>query len=494
MATVTFIKYQKQSAGAVGGVARYVSQEEKTRGTEDRRLVSGQNCAPQLADREFIATREAHRKESPTWFYHYVQSFSPEEKITGEQAHELAQEFAAKAWPDSEVLIATHTDAEHIHSHFVVNAVCWESGKMLRQGPNTLRTLRALSDELCVLHGFSVLPQEQGKKKVQSMGTREYRSAVKGESWKFRLMNTIDQCMRYAETREDFISLMESEGCQVRWTEGRKNITYTTPEGRKCRDDRLHDRKYTKEVMEHEFGIRTEIVRGRTEEIEPAIGPVPTGHATGRSHPAGLGGSAEHAQRPVPAGEGNQRPAGAAGGQRRPTGGPVSGFVPTGRAASHPGAGGGAGAGCGPNTGPAATGWEKERETVLQMAGLAPGLRPDRSGQMDRAGVVHRSSAAGAGVRHGDRDQRNPGPAPLSPLHAGLYGLAAAGTLLDEDGDDAEERSRRAQAEQEAKNIGVFIGLVAGAVMALAHAAGEPPEAEQVPEEPEEQTWEQTMQ
>ena len=70
----------------------------------------------------------------------------------------------------------------------------------------------------------------------------------------------------------------------------------------------------------------------------------------------------------------------------------------------------------------------------------------------------------------------------------------AAGTLLDEDGDDAEERSRRAQAEQEAKNIGVFIGLVAGAVMALAHAAGEPPEAEQVPEEPEEQTWEQTMQ
>ena len=56
-------------------------------------------------------------------------------------------------------------------------------------------------------------------------------------------MNTIDQCMRYAETCEEFISLMESEGYQVRWTEGRKNITYTTPEGMKCRDDRLHETK-----------------------------------------------------------------------------------------------------------------------------------------------------------------------------------------------------------------------------------------------------------
>ena len=88
-------------------------------------------------------------------------------------------------------------------------------------------------------------------------------------------MNTIDQCMRYAETREEFISLMESEGYQVRWTEGRKNITYTTPEGMKCRDDRLHEEKYTKEVMEREFGIRAEIVRGRTETAEPAAAVSP---------------------------------------------------------------------------------------------------------------------------------------------------------------------------------------------------------------------------
>ena len=155
MATVNFIKYKKQSAGALSGVTRYISQDEKTLDENGRQLVSGQNCTPQLADREFQATRDACRKDSPVWFYHYVQSFSPDEVITGEQAHQLAKEFAAKAWPDSEVLIATHLDAEHIHTHFVVNAVCWESGKMLRQGPNTLRSLRQLSDELCLERGLS---------------------------------------------------------------------------------------------------------------------------------------------------------------------------------------------------------------------------------------------------------------------------------------------------------------------------------------------------
>ena len=142
------------------------------------------------------------------------------------------------------------------------------------------------SDQICAAHGLEILPPPEKQVKQKRMGSREYRSAAKGESWKFRLMNTIDQCMRYVETREDFISLMESEGYQVRWTEGRKNITYTTPEGMKCRDDRLHDRKYTKEVMEYEFRIRAEVVRGGIEATESAqdhaaaAGPIPPEHPT----------------------------------------------------------------------------------------------------------------------------------------------------------------------------------------------------------------------
>lgn len=417
MATVNFIKYKKQSAGALSGVTQYVSQDEKTLDENDRQLVSGQNCTPQLADREFQATRSAHRKDSPVWFYHYVQSFSPDEVITGEQAHQLAKEFAAKAWPDSEVLIATHLDAEHIHSHFVVNAVCWESGKMLRQGPNTLHSLRQLSDELCLAHGFSVLPQER-KNQTQGMGTREYRSAAKGQSWKFRLMNTIDQCMRYAATKDEFLSLMESEGYQVRWTDSRKIITYTTPEGMKCRDDRLHEEKYTKEVMEREFRIRAEIVRGRTETAEPAAGTVRTGHAAGRSHEAGLGRPAGGAHGPVPVGEHQQQPAGTPGGQRRPTGGPASGVGPAGGAAPHPGPTGGAGGGCGPNEGGTETGWEKERAAFFsaqdQTSQTTPAvhlLEPPVAGA--DGPVADWGRAVGGLVQLGKAVERNPDAAPV---------------------------------------------------------------------------------
>ena len=279
-----------------------------------------------------FSTKLQYGKDGGRMYYHFVQSFHPEEPITPELAHQIALELAQQ-WKDYEVIVATHTDREHIHSHFIVNAVCWESGKMLRQGPNTLRSLRQLSDELCLEHGFAALPQQK-KKQTQGMGTREYRSAAKGQSWKFRLMNTIDQCMRYAETREDFISLMESEGYQVRWTDSRKNITYTAPEGMKCRDDRLHEEKYTKEVMEREFRIRAEIIYRGTETAEPAVDYACADYAAGRSHEAGLGEPAGSGQRPVPAGEYQQRPAGAPGGQRWPTGGPASGVEPAGGAAS----------------------------------------------------------------------------------------------------------------------------------------------------------------
>ena len=263
MATVTFIKYAKQSAGALGGVAAYVAQANKTMQENGQQLVSGQNCTPPLAVREFLTTRAMHRKESPVWFYHYVQSFAPSEPVTGELAHELAKMFAARAWPESEVLIATHIDREHIHSHFIVNSVCFGNGKMLRQGPGTLARLRPISDELCAAHGLSVLPRQEAK--TQGLGAREYRSATKGESWKFRLINTIDECMKYAADKDAFVSLMESEGYAVRWESGRKYITYTTPDGLKCRDSKLHEEKYCKEAMEHEFRIRAEIVSARTQ-------------------------------------------------------------------------------------------------------------------------------------------------------------------------------------------------------------------------------------
>ncbi len=80
-------------------------------------------------------------------------------------------------------------------------------------------------------------------------------AAARGESWKFRLMNTVDACMRFVHSREAFIALIRGEGYDVRWTDSCKIIAYTTSGGMKRRDDRLHAKKYLKERMEIEFRI-----------------------------------------------------------------------------------------------------------------------------------------------------------------------------------------------------------------------------------------------
>lgn len=364
MATVTFIKYEKQSAGALGGVAAYVSQKSKTMQEDGQQLISGQICTPRLAAREFLTTRAAHRKESSIWFYHYVQSFAPDEPVTGELAHEIAKEFAARAWPESEVLIATHIDREHIHSHFIVNSVCFDSGRMLRQGPGTLARLRSISDELCAAHGLSVLPKQESK--TQRLSAREYRSAAKGESWKFRLMNAIDECMRCARTRDAFIALMRSEGYQVRWEASRKSITYTTPGGMRCRDDRLHDEKYLKGAMEREFRIRAEIISGTAQTAQHA-GAASADTAGSTSHAGRMVGTAGDPQCAVPP----------RGGAVRPDGGTAQEAAQR----TDSGAGRGDPAGATGTAGSGATGWEAEREVLFsaQTSPAAPAA-PERPG------------------------------------------------------------------------------------------------------------------
>lgn len=84
------------------------------------------------------------------------------------------------------------------------------------------------------------------------MSTAEYHVAEKGQSWKLDLAMAIDEAMRYAVSKEHFIELMEMEGYEVKWKDTHKHITYTCPNGKPCRDNKLHEEKYLKENMEDE--------------------------------------------------------------------------------------------------------------------------------------------------------------------------------------------------------------------------------------------------
>ena len=268
MATFTAIRNAKQTAGTLAGVLRYITQDEKTR-LNDMWLVTGNNCVAQVVYTEMITTKQHFKKTDGQQFFHFVQSFSPDEKVTPQEVNAIGIELAQREFPGYEAVVATHIDADHLHNHIVVNSVSFETGKKLHQNTADLMNHRQANDDICAAHGLSVLPFPQ-EKKSQGMSSREYRSAVKGESWKLQLMAVIDECMRFAKSKEEFMSLMKSEGYDVKWTDTRKSITYTCPNGMKCRDDRLHESKYTKEMMEHEFRNRAEIIHGGTEATEPS--------------------------------------------------------------------------------------------------------------------------------------------------------------------------------------------------------------------------------
>lgn len=270
MATVTYIRESKQSISAMKGVIDYCCQDKKVCDKiSNQILVSGINCDGENAFKEFMATKNSYGKTDGMKFYQYVQSFSPEENITPQKAHEVALEFAEKAWIGYEVLVATHCDAQHIHSHFVINSVSFENGKKLRQNPSTLKSLRALSDEICRQHSRSTL--EAYSKNGIKISKREYRTAVKGQSWKFKLMNDIDKAMNISDSKEDFINSMSIMGYTVIWTDDRKYITYQCPNKMKCRDIKLHNDKYLKGSMENEFRYRQEQYFGKSQTEEQQL-------------------------------------------------------------------------------------------------------------------------------------------------------------------------------------------------------------------------------
>lgn len=267
MAIISFTNYKRgQTTGCMGAVMRYTMQDKKTE-FDGQRLVTGINCQPESVYADFMTTKRLYHKTDGVLFYHMVQSFPKGEVVDPVTAHAAALKLA-EYYEGYEVLVCAHADREHIHSHLLINSVNFDTGRKLHIAKEQLQELRQRNNQVC--RGFSLpvfQPREQ-KQKTKTMTIGEYHTAARGQSKKLQLMNIINDCMRHASNRDEFIALMESEGYKVRWEESRRNITYTIPSGWRCRDRLLFGDKYLKENMEHEFRIREEIINGRAHGTE----------------------------------------------------------------------------------------------------------------------------------------------------------------------------------------------------------------------------------
>ena len=376
---------------------------------------------------------------------------------------------------------ASRTGVDNVREE-IINSVNFETGKKLHMAKEQLQELMRRNDAICLERGLPVFdaPTQQAR----GMSGAEYHTALKGQSWKLRLMNTIDECMKYAADKDAFVSLMASEGYAVRWESGRKYITYTTPDDMRCRDNKLHEEKYCKEAMEHEFRIRAKLVQRKfhraaeidggieaDEPVEQRIGKYTAADDAALCDPVRSAAGDGQAD-----GAGRRNKLGAGGNSEDPARTEAVHRPDTGAEVAH----GDAEIADG-NDHSAGTGWDSERKVFLLVVRLAPGLQPAGGPQVDHAGADPWHGGTGGVVWRGG----DPRPVPLIPAVAGL---TAVGTLMDED-EDAEEKRRRMEAKIAAENFGAVIGFAAGAALAVKEKLDE----HAAREEQKKQQHEQTM-
>ena len=220
----------------------YIENPDKTAG---QALVSGYNTEPQTASFDFAITaamvhkaKSFQNKRSGNLAYHLIQSFSPEDAVTPELAHELGRKLAMEFTEGKfEFVVATHVDKDSIHNHIIINAVSFYDYKKLRTVPyRTAQQIRSISDRLCMEAQLSVIkdPQKLGQlypTYVQKKRTNSNRTEVR---------KRLNFCLERATNYAQFLQMAQELGISV--CQRGKYMTYLLEgAGRAIRDTSLAD-------------------------------------------------------------------------------------------------------------------------------------------------------------------------------------------------------------------------------------------------------------
>lgn len=236
-------------------------------------LASGINCNFDTAFEEFCLTKKIFHKEKGRLYIHFEQSFPPDADISPEQVHDLGRRLIEECdiFKGFQVVIGTHTDKDHLHNHFVINTVNADTGQKWHLSNYELTQLRSVSLEICREQEIPVwwdpkLKDDNNRETMSTASRGEYEKIKNGESWKYRLFQKVKESIKKCNSKEDFLKEMEKDGYSVHWTDQNKFITFTTPEGMKCRNNKLYPiEKFTKENILKQIENKPEIVKEKSE-------------------------------------------------------------------------------------------------------------------------------------------------------------------------------------------------------------------------------------
>ena len=152
----------RNPASHLKNALEYIQNPDKT---EECVLVGGINCLPDTAFEQMEETKNIFHKTGKRQGYHVIISFSPEEKVTAEQAMYVLEHFAKDVLGDDyEAVYAVHTDREHMHGHLIWNSVSMTTGKKYNSPKNNWKNhLQPITNKYCDELGLSVMPAEYSR-------------------------------------------------------------------------------------------------------------------------------------------------------------------------------------------------------------------------------------------------------------------------------------------------------------------------------------------
>lgn len=244
MAIIKFVKVKK---GNLKNAINYITRDDKT----SKDLIYCKDCDINNVLEQFKYVKELFSNTDGRQYYHFIQSFSPKDKLDYDLANKIGQEMC-EYFKGHQIIMTTHKDKDYIHNHFIMNSVNFENGKKYQQSAKDLEKIKLLSNKLCENYNLKQINLSNSKVS-KYLKSGEYHLSKKEETEKKKLINTINKCIRMSKSKNQFIYNMNILGYKVKWQDNRKYITYTTPLNMKFRDKRLLNEKYSKERMEQYF-------------------------------------------------------------------------------------------------------------------------------------------------------------------------------------------------------------------------------------------------
>jgi hypothetical protein len=243
MAIIKFCNKKCVTSKGLKNTIQYVLDDKKT---EDKYCYGfSVGVGVDKTFNDMMMLKKAFNKLDKRQCVHFVVSFY--DVFDKDKAIEIGMKLAQYYTNDYQVLMALHTNTEHLHLHYILNTVNITIGKKYRQNSKELAEFKRYANK--TFNEYNIKPIEKAEFFNETEG--EYHTKKRGETpWKDIVRADIKNALKCTTNRLDFIQKMHNLGYIVKWTSERKSITFTTPHGKNIRDNKLG---YSKEKFEQIF-------------------------------------------------------------------------------------------------------------------------------------------------------------------------------------------------------------------------------------------------